>query len=176
MVSFCLDWKRCRVLARCQFRNSSTSFRGSGQAAGFMRSNGIRFSDRLEAITPWMQPMPFPFAETVSLTHTQHAQLEGLVRAGSTPQALAFRCQLILRAADKDQPSNLQIAAEFHCDRHTVGGWRIRYLARGLAGLQDAPRSGRPRSFSPLATARRDLPGQQHDRPTGLSGHPVGPR
>jgi hypothetical protein len=37
-----------------------------------------------------MSRMPFPFAETVSLTLTQRAQLETLVRAGSTPQALAF--------------------------------------------------------------------------------------
>ena len=106
--------------------------------------------------------MPIPFAETVSLADAQRAQLEGLVRARSTPQALAFRCRLILRAADLDRPSNLQIAAEFRCDRHTAATWRHRYLAQGLSGLQDAPRSGRPRSFSPLATARCDLPGQQH--------------
>ena len=79
--------------------------------------------------------MPFPFAETVSLTDVQRAPLEALVRAGSTPQALAFRCRLILRAADKDHPSNLQIAAEFHCDRHTVAVWRNRYLEKGLVGL-----------------------------------------
>ena len=118
--------------------------------------------------------MPFPFAETVSLTDAQRAQLDGLVRAGSTPQALAFRCRLILRAADEDRPTNLQIAAEFHCNRHTVATWRNRYLAHGLAGLQDAPRSGRPRSFSPLGTARCDLLGQQHPGPTGYSSHAVG--
>jgi hypothetical protein len=120
--------------------------------------------------------MPFPFAETVSLSGAQRDQLEGLVRARSTPQALAFRCRLILRAAAEDQPTNLQIAAEFHCDRHTVATWRQRYLAHGLVGLQDAPRSGRPRSFSPLATARRDLSGQQHPWPSGLSGDTLGPR
>jgi len=97
--------------------------------------------------------MPFPFAESVSLTDAERAQLEALVRAGSTPQALAFRCLLILRAADKDQPTNLQIASEFHCNRHSVGLWRTRYLAHGLEGLRDAPRSGRPRSFSPLGTS-----------------------
>ena len=85
--------------------------------------------------------MPFPFAEAVSLTSLQRAQLEALVRAGSTPQALVFRCRLVLRAADKDQPTNLQIAVEFDCDRHTVARWRNRYLKKGLAGLQDAPRS-----------------------------------
>lgn len=97
--------------------------------------------------------MPQPFSESVHLTDPERARLETLVRAGSTPQALVFRCRLILRAAADDEPTNLQIAAEFRCDRHTVGVWRNRYLQRGSAGLQDAPRSGRPRSFSPLGTA-----------------------
>ena len=97
--------------------------------------------------------MPRPISEVVHLSDPQRARLEALVRAGSTPQALVFRCRLILRAADEDQPTNLQIAAEFGCDRHTAGVWRNRYLQQGLAGLRDAPRSGRPRSFSPLPTA-----------------------
>jgi len=97
--------------------------------------------------------MPLPFSESVHLSDPERARLEALVRAGSTPQALVFRCRLILRAADEDQPTNLQIAAEFRCDRHTAGVWRNRYLQQGLAGLQDAPRSGRPRRFSPLPTA-----------------------
>ena len=97
--------------------------------------------------------MPRPISECVHLSELDRARLEALVRAGSTPQALVFRCRLILRAADDDQPTNLQIAAEFVCDRHTAGLWRKRYLHQGLAGLQDAPRPGRPRSFSPLPTA-----------------------
>ena len=97
--------------------------------------------------------MPMPFSEAVVLTDSERARLEALVRAGSTPQALVFRCRLILRIAAEDQPTNLEIAAEFRCDRHTVAVWRHRYREQGLAGLQDAPRSGRPRSFSPLATA-----------------------
>lgn len=94
-----------------------------------------------------------PIALSVCLTAEARERLESLVRAGSTPQALVFRCRLILRSADKDNPANLQIAAEFDCDRHTVGQWRNRFLEHGLSGLQDAPRSGRPRSFSPLGTA-----------------------
>jgi hypothetical protein len=97
--------------------------------------------------------MPTPFSEAVVLADSERARLEALVRAGSTPQALVFRSRLILRAADKGQPTNLEIAAEFRCDRHTVAVWRNRYRAHGLAGLQDAPRSGRPRSFSPLPTS-----------------------
>ena len=93
--------------------------------------------------------MPMPFSDVIRLSDPQRAQLEALVRASSTPQALAFRCRLILRAAAEDHPCNLQIAAEFRCDRHTVAVWRNRYLMDGLAGLQDQPRSGRPRRFSP---------------------------
>jgi hypothetical protein len=120
--------------------------------------------------------MPMPYSEVVCLTDPQRAQLETLVRASSTPQALAFRCRLILRAAADDRPCNLQIAAEFRCDRHTVAVWRNRYLKDGLAGLQDQPRSGRPRHFSPFGTGRCYLSGQQHNRPTGVSRHPVGDR
>ena len=93
--------------------------------------------------------MPRPFGSRVALSLELRQQLQTLVRARSTPQALVARCRLILRAADKDRPSNQQIAAELDCDRHTVGLWRERFVAGGLAGLQDAPRSGRPRSFSP---------------------------
>lgn len=93
--------------------------------------------------------MPVPYAPPVTLEQEAQTQLEGLIRAHSTPQALAFRCRLILRAAAPDHPSNGRLAVELGCDRHTARLWRRRYLAQGLAGLQDAPRSGRPRRFSP---------------------------
>jgi transposase len=93
--------------------------------------------------------MPVPLAHPVTLAHDEQSRLESIVRAHSTPQALAFRCQVILRAAAPDGPSNLQVANELQCNRHTVGRWRHRYLAHGLNGLHDAPRSGRPRRFPP---------------------------
>ena len=96
--------------------------------------------------------MARPFGSFVALTSEVRRQLEMLERAGSTPQSLAFRCRIILRAARPDDPSNLQIANELGCDRSTVAQWRERFVQHGLAGLQDLPRSGRPRAFSPLAT------------------------
>jgi len=93
--------------------------------------------------------MPVPIAPPVTLADDEQSRLESLVRAHSTPQTLAFRCRLILRAAASDRPSNLQVASELHCNRHTVGRWRNRYLEHGLNGLQDVPRPGRPRRFSP---------------------------
>lgn len=97
--------------------------------------------------------MPLPFAAEVSLNDEQREPLERIVRAASTPQSLAFRARIVLRAADPDQPPNLQIAAELGCSRHTVAQWRDRFLEQGSSGLQDAPRSGRPRRVSPLGTS-----------------------
>jgi len=93
--------------------------------------------------------MPVPYAPPITLAAEDQAVLESLTRAHATPQALAFRCRLILRVAAPDRPSNRRLAAEMRCDRHTVRLWRTRYLVHGLAGLQDAPRPGRPRRFSP---------------------------
>jgi hypothetical protein len=108
--------------------------------------------------------MPRPFGSLVALSDQDRRQLQTLAQARATPQALAFRCRLIFRAAQDDQPTNQHIAAELHCNRHTVGLWRERFVAAGLAGLQDAPRSGRPRTFSPRRTHRRHHPGHQQDR------------
>ena len=102
--------------------------------------------------------MPMPFGSRLVLPADLHQQLQALVRAGSTPQALVFRCRIVLRAAQPDRPTNQQIAAELDCDRHTVGQWRERFAKSGLAGLQDAPRSGRPRTFSPSGSPRRHQP------------------
>ena len=96
--------------------------------------------------------MPSPHAPPIVLDDEKREQLEALARAHSTPQAFAFRARIVLRAADEDAPCNLQIAVELGCCRDTVGLWRRRFAAQGLPSLQDAPRSGRPRSFSPLAT------------------------
>jgi hypothetical protein len=96
--------------------------------------------------------MPLPCATPLALSDQQAHELRALARAHSTPQALAFRCRLILRAARPDRPTNGQIAAELDCHRHTVTLWRHRFLESGLTGLQDAPRPGRPRRFSPRRT------------------------
>jgi transposase len=99
--------------------------------------------------------MPPPVAPAVTLTDTDRHRLAALARASSTPQALAVRCRLVLRAAAADRPTNGRIAAELHCDRHTVGLWRARFVEHGLAGLQDAPRPGRPPRVSPRTARRR---------------------
>jgi transposase len=93
--------------------------------------------------------MPTPFAPRIILTQNARSDLHALIRAQSTPQSLAQRARIVLRAADVDQPSNLQISRELSCDRHTARKWRRRYLDLGLPGLQDAGRSGRPKVIAP---------------------------
>jgi hypothetical protein len=117
--------------------------------------------------------MPLPVAPTITLSEPDRRQLEKLVRASSTPQALVLRCRLILRAADPDQPTNGQVATDLGCDRHTVGLWRTRFTAHGLAGLQDAPRPGRPPRLSPPAARQRRRPGQRAARSRRLPRHPL---
>lgn len=60
-----------------------------------------------------------------------------------TSQALALRSRIILRSLSG--LSNTQVATELGITGDTVGKWRNRYIAKGLAGLLDEPRSGAPR-------------------------------
>ena len=100
--------------------------------------------------------MPVPLALPLTLTHDEQVRLESLVRAHATPHALVLRCPVMLRAAAPAPPSHLPVAHDLQCPRRTVGRWRPRYRAQGLHGLQDAPRAGRPRRFSPLNTSGCD--------------------
>ena len=92
--------------------------------------------------------MPTPIAPRITLAHKARLELQTLARAHSTPQSLALRARMILRAAAVEQPTNLHIGHELGCSNLTVGKWRRRYLALGLPGLQDARRSGRPRTIA----------------------------
>src|SRR5688572_5485487 len=99
--------------------------------------------------------MPVPRAKPLCLCEQQRQDLLRLARASSTPQALALRARIVLRAADDDRPTNLRIAAELGCDNDTVACWRGRFAEHGIDGLLDRPRSGRPPVFSPPAEASR---------------------
>jgi len=92
--------------------------------------------------------MPMPFAPRIILAQNLRTNLQVLAHAHSTPQSLALRARIVLRAADADTPNNVQIGRDLHCSNRTVGKWRRRYHEFGFAGLQDAPRSGRPRTVS----------------------------
>jgi Winged helix-turn helix len=87
-------------------------------------------------------------AAIIHLTDQDEQTLHRWVRSRSIRAGLAQRARIVLAAAEG--LSNTEIAERVGCSRPTVIGWRDRYAANGLAGLQDQPRSGRPR------TVRRD--------------------
>jgi len=70
-------------------------------------------------------------------------ELARLTRASSVRAGLAQRARIVLLAADGE--SNTAIADKVGVSRPTVIDWRNRYADRGIAGLDDDPRSGRPR-------------------------------
>jgi transposase/transposase-like protein len=65
------------------------------------------------------------------------------VRSSTVKAGLAQRARIVLLAAEG--VSNTEIADRVGVSRPTVIDWRSRYESSGLVGLQDAPRSGRPR-------------------------------
>ena len=88
-------------------------------------------------------------ASRIRTSDDEVIELRRLIDAHSTPQALAFRARIIVRCIQGDKPTNERVAADLGCDTDTVSKWRRRFHRQRLEGLQDRPRSGRPRAFSP---------------------------
>jgi len=91
-------------------------------------------------------------ALTITLAESDRAELERQVRAGATPQKVVLRALIVLLAADG--ASNAAIAVELGICVDTARKWRARFAVKGLKGLVDAPRSGRPPVYTPADRAR----------------------
>jgi transposase len=77
-----------------------------------------------------------------ALTETQRDELDQLYRSTKDPR-LRTRTQMVLLAGEQGH-SVSEIARIVREAETTVLRWLKRYLAEGLEGLHDAPRSGRP--------------------------------
>jgi len=91
-------------------------------------------------------------AVSIVLSETDRAALSARVRAGTTPARDVTRARIVLAAADGH--TNVMIAAGLCLHPDTVAKWRARFAARGLDGLGDAKRSGRPPVFTPVQVAQ----------------------
>ena len=80
-----------------------------------------------------------------TLSEQEHADLQVLARSRSLPHSVVRRAQMILMSAEGY--SNNAIAEHFGLTLPSAGHWRKRYLSQGIAGLYDAARPGRPRSY-----------------------------
>lgn len=86
-------------------------------------------------------------APPIVLSPEQRLTLEARARARRAPARSVERARIVLMAADGLQ--NREIAADLQVTPETVARWRQRFLAGGVAALeQDAPRPGRPRTIT----------------------------
>ena len=95
--------------------------------------------------------MPLPRAVPVTLTAAQRATLKTRAGGAKTAHRDRLRAQIVLAAARG--LDNARIAADLGITVDTVRKWRGRFAARGLDGLRDMHRCGRPRRISELTRA-----------------------
>src|SRR5262245_64197340 len=88
----------------------------------------------------------------LTLTDDERARLTAFANSRALPHGLVRRAQIILGSADGE--ANTAIAERLGVSIPMVSHWRARYRAHGLAGLYDAPRSGRPRTHEDDEVAR----------------------
>ena len=81
------------------------------------------------------------------LTIEERGELERRLRAQTTAHRDRQRAQVVLLAADG--VAGRRIAAMVGLSQQSVCKWRIQFCDRGLDGLDDAPRSGRPLVYGP---------------------------
>ena len=96
--------------------------------------------------------MPILNALPVVLSPEDHAVLTARCGAARTEVRDLVRGRIVLAAAAGT--SNTVIATEVGVHLDTVRKWRGRFVVKGIAGLEDLPRTGRPRSFTPVQVAQ----------------------
>lgn len=82
----------------------------------------------------------------VTISDQDREVLERWARRPTSAQALALRCRIVLAAAEGEKSTD--IAESLNCTGSTVGKWRRRFAERGLDGLHDEPRPGKPRQIT----------------------------
>jgi len=110
----------------------------------------------------------FTPAKALHVDDNQRKRLSDLARSGKTPQKIALRARIVLRAGEGQ--ANHAIAKELGVSRPTVLLWRERFAQRGVPGiLKDAPRPGRRKAISAEvvkqvveATLNGTPPGETH--------------
>jgi len=85
------------------------------------------------------------------LTRGERQVLHARIARARSEQRDVLRARIVLAAAAKKP--NAVIAADLGVTVDTVRKWRGRFATGRLEGLNDLPRRGRPRVFSPVVAA-----------------------
>ena len=91
-------------------------------------------------------------ATPIDLTDDERDTLTTLVRSATAEQRLVQRARIALEAA-AGKPTK-EVAALLHVRPATVSKWRTRFAQHRVAGLADAPRTGKPRVYDETTERR----------------------
>src|SRR5215468_6639380 len=80
----------------------------------------------------------------LTVPDSDRARLERRAKDRGAPARVAERARIVLLSADG--LTGRQIAERVGCTEPTVVKWRRQYAEDGLAGLEDAPRPGGPKT------------------------------
>lgn len=105
-------------------------------------------------------------ATPIVLSAEERGTLAAWARATSIERRLGERARIVLLAADG--LASRAIGRELGCRHHTVSKWRVRFAKDRLAGLADAPRAGKPKTYD-AAADRRILARLDRPPPAGFA-------
>lgn len=91
--------------------------------------------------------MPRTSPYNIVLTKDEERELQRRATKYTLPYFEVMRAKMILMAAQG--MSNDDIARALATRREVVSQWRKRFFEERLPGLEERPRPGRPRTFSP---------------------------
>lgn len=104
----------------------------------------------------------------IHLPDKAQAFLEDLVRDGRTEQRVARRARILLAMARPDTVVEA-LAEKLEVSRKMIWDIGRRYERSGVDAVFDAPRSGRPRAFSPPCSGLRSS--NSHAAPRRVSDY-----
>ncbi len=84
---------------------------------------------------------------TIVLSNAERQELERIANKYTSPYYIVVRAKVVLMAAQGID--NKTIGEHLSLPRQIVSKWRKRFFEKGLEGLADRPRPGRPSGFSP---------------------------
>jgi transposase len=87
----------------------------------------------------------------IILTTEDRAELQARATSARRPHRDVLRARIVLAAAAGHRNAAIADVVGVHVD--TARKWRRRFWRRGLKGLDDLPRPGRPRRFTPVQVA-----------------------
>jgi transposase len=91
----------------------------------------------------------------VEVPPRDRVELERWLRSPSMPSGLVTRARIVLAAADGAGTN--EIVERLGVSKPTVIAWRKRYAAEGIGGLDDRPKSGRPKRIDELTIVHATL-------------------